>query len=69
MLSSTSVPLQYKSYQIPCTPGGSYSLSFTDVMGFEKNDGCGVCVADLVLALKGHIKEGYTVAFFKTRNI
>lgn len=57
--------LQYKSYKIPCTPGSSYSLSFSDVMGFEQNNGRGVCVADIVLALKGHIKEGYTVASFK----
>ncbi|XP_075880194.1 interferon-induced protein 44-like isoform X4 [Nelusetta ayraudi] len=50
---------QYKSYKIPCGPGSNYSLSFTDVMGFEQNKGNGVNVKDLILALKGHIKEGY----------
>ncbi|XP_075880195.1 interferon-induced protein 44-like isoform X5 [Nelusetta ayraudi] len=51
---------QYKSFKIPCAPGSSYSLSFTDVMGFEKNKGNGVNVGDLILALKGHVQEGYT---------
>lgn len=57
--------LQYKSYKIPCGPGRSCSLSFTDVMGFEQNEGNGVSVTDLILALKGHIKEGYMVCSFK----
>lgn len=30
-------------------------------MGMEQNKGGGICVEDLVLALKGHIKDGYTV--------
>lgn len=57
--------LQYTSYKIPCAVGSSYSLSFTDIMGFEQNENNGISVEDMVLALKGHIPEGYTVQSFK----
>ncbi|XP_036386502.1 interferon-induced protein 44-like [Megalops cyprinoides] len=48
-----------KTYYIEdrSSSGSSYAFTFTDIMGLEKNGG--VHQRDIVLALKGHIKDGY----------
>lgn len=42
-------------------PGTYYPFLFYDVMGLENGINKGVYDADIVKALKGHVKEGYMV--------
>ncbi len=56
-----SSALQYKAYSIANDQGGYYPFIFNDIMGFEQNADNGVDVGDIILAMKGHVKEGYQV--------
>lgn len=53
--------LQYKTYKFLKDGGGYYSFVFNDIMGFERRINRGVAVADVRLALMGHVREGYKV--------
>ncbi|PWA31573.1 hypothetical protein CCH79_00020912, partial [Gambusia affinis] len=57
---------KYKTYKIKKGgPGNFYPFVFTDIMGLEDEDGRGVRVDDIKLALKGHLKDDYK---FNTRS-
>ncbi|XP_034084786.1 interferon-induced protein 44-like [Gymnodraco acuticeps] len=50
----------YKAYKIrKGEPGTHYPFVFNDIMGLERDEGRGVCVEDVKLAMKGHVKDGY----------
>ncbi|KAM9393549.1 interferon-induced protein 44-like isoform 2-T2 [Pholidichthys leucotaenia] len=48
----------YKTYKMKKPGSGDYSFVFNDIMGLEKGDG-GVHVEELMLAMEGHVEEGY----------
>ncbi|XP_049926174.1 interferon-induced protein 44-like [Epinephelus moara] len=49
----------YTAYKIHKDHESYYSFIFNDIMGFEQKTITGVSVADVILALKGHVKDGY----------
>uniref|UniRef100_A0A668VTH6 G domain-containing protein n=1 Tax=Oreochromis aureus TaxID=47969 RepID=A0A668VTH6_OREAU len=54
-----ATPALYKTHKIPKEVSGKYyPFVFNDIMGLE--EGTGVRVEDVKLALMGHVKEGYT---------
>ncbi|XP_060731670.1 interferon-induced protein 44-like [Tachysurus vachellii] len=55
--STTSHTLCYERFQI-ANEEGSFPFAFNDIMGAETYSG--VLSEDIISALKGHIKEGYT---------
>ncbi|XP_035854771.1 interferon-induced protein 44-like [Sander lucioperca] len=59
--SDKSFTTRYETHRIIKEGRGQsktyYPFIFNDVMGLEK--GGGVCAEDIILALKGHVKEGY----------
>ncbi|KAL7866144.1 hypothetical protein SRHO_G00113910 [Serrasalmus rhombeus] len=54
--SSTSHTIYYEKYSME--KDGQFPFAFSDIMGVE--DHGGVLEIDIISALKGHIKEGYT---------
>ncbi|XP_047671047.1 interferon-induced protein 44-like isoform X1 [Tachysurus fulvidraco] len=55
--TTTSHTLRYERYQI-ANEEGSFPFAFNDIMGAETDSG--ILNEDIISALKGHIKEGYT---------
>ena len=48
-------------YEIKDEQKRELSFVFNDVMGSESTEKGGVLTADIISALKGHIKDGYEV--------
>ncbi|XP_043987724.1 uncharacterized protein LOC122839814 isoform X2 [Gambusia affinis] len=58
--SDQSFTKSYQTYKIKKEGrGDSYPFVFNDIMGLEDEDGRGVRTDDIILALKGHVKDGY----------
>ncbi|XP_017324592.1 interferon-induced protein 44-like [Ictalurus punctatus] len=56
--SAKSQTLCYESFRF--TNEGSFPFAFHDIMGAEVEEKDGVQTQDIISALKGHMKEGYT---------
>ena len=48
-------------YEVKDEQGRKLSFVFNDIMGLEGTETGGVLTADIISALKGHIKDGYEV--------
>ncbi|XP_062422125.1 interferon-induced protein 44-like [Pungitius pungitius] len=58
--SSKSFTIKRRIYKINKEgPGTFYPFVFTDTMGLEGKEQQGICVEDIKLDMKGHIKDGY----------
>ncbi|XP_074552454.1 interferon-induced protein 44-like [Halichoeres trimaculatus] len=57
--SGSSFTLKYKTYKIEKDVDTYYPVVFNDIMGFEENTSTGVQVEDVILAIRGHVKENH----------
>ncbi|XP_043987729.1 interferon-induced protein 44-like [Gambusia affinis] len=58
--SDQSFTLKYQTHKIKKEVRGNfYPFVFNDIMGLEGGNGRGVRTEDIILALKGHVKDGY----------
>ncbi|XP_077940020.1 interferon-induced protein 44-like [Gasterosteus aculeatus] len=58
--SSKTFTMKRRTYKIDKGgPGTFYPFVFTDIMGIEGLEKQGICVEDIKLDMKGHIKDGY----------
>ena len=48
-------------YEVKDQQGRELSFVFNDLMGLESTETGGALTADIISALKGHIKDGYEV--------
>ncbi|KAK2817764.1 hypothetical protein Q7C36_021697 [Tachysurus vachellii] len=55
----TSFTKKYQTHHIKGKDGSRLPFVFNDIMGLECEDGKGICVDDIISALKGLIEEGY----------
>ncbi|XP_076139487.1 interferon-induced protein 44-like [Alosa pseudoharengus] len=58
--SGTSYTKVFKTHAIKDKDGKALPFVFNDIMGLEDNKTAGVSTADVISALRGHIKDGYT---------
>ncbi|XP_028249979.1 interferon-induced protein 44-like isoform X2 [Parambassis ranga] len=59
--SDTSFTRKYETHRFQITREGQttyYPVFFNDIMGMEENSG--ISLTDIRLAMRGHVKEGYT---------
>ena len=59
MYRFSSCVLQYATYRIKKDEESFYPFVCNDIMGLSRHGG--VHVEDVKMALKGHVKDGYTV--------
>ena len=60
-LTAHHFTFQYNMYEVKDEQGRKLSFVFNDIMGLEGTETGGVLTADIISALKGHIKDGYEV--------
>ncbi|XP_026994457.2 interferon-induced protein 44-like isoform X1 [Tachysurus fulvidraco] len=55
----TSFTKKYKTHYIKGKGGSRLPFAFNDIMGLERDGTVGICVDDIISAIKGQIEEGY----------
>ncbi|XP_062993121.1 interferon-induced protein 44-like [Elgaria multicarinata webbii] len=56
---STSVTMQYRTYEVETADGKPLSIVFCDTMGLEEKEGAGLNIDELPSLLKGHVPDRY----------
>lgn len=59
-VSGTSFTTKHQTHTIKKDSSSHYPFVFVDLMGLEKERKKGVCPEDVELAMKGHVRDGYT---------
>ncbi|XP_074552940.1 interferon-induced protein 44-like [Halichoeres trimaculatus] len=57
--SGSSFTVKHKTYKIEKYAQSFYPVVFNDIMGFEENANNGVQAEDVILAMKGHVRENH----------